>query len=344
MTRRHRLGIPTLIALGAVVAFATGCGSSDIATPGPSTGDGSDSDRCPSPDVARLPPVSLPSEAAREGARQALLQGDADRARQYGQAHPDAFNDVWFDYRDGEWILVVGFKSAVDEHRAALLALLEHPDSVVVCRTSSSAADQMKILADIRALPNDDGQISSYGARVDRIFVNVRADLESLAKQLYEKYAPAIDITVGARPYPPGAASTDGFPCPELAPAATPTGVRVTVEPSSVAFTSGANSKATVRIRNSSTAAVAGSRGLFSVVRPGTRTVVGMYVGARDLVLRTFDVGPGGESSFEDTYGTAPCGPGDRYTLPKGTYELLATVDINGIGTVVSEPARIDLR
>ena len=97
-------------------------------------------------------------------------------------------------------------------------------------------------------------------------------------------------------------------------------------------------------MRNSSTAAVAGSRGSFFVVRPGSRTVVGTYVGAQDLVLRTFDVGPGGESSFEDIYGTAPCGPGDQYTLPKGTYELLATVDINGIGTVVSEPARIDLR
>jgi hypothetical protein len=269
--------------------------------------------------------------------------GDAGRARQYGQAHPDTFNNVWFDYRDEQWILTVGFNSGVDEHRAALRALVEHPDRLLVCRTATSNADHERILAELRALPNNDGQLSSYGIDVDRIHVSLRADQEKLAKELNDKYSPSIDIKLGARPYPPGASGAVDTACPALDAVAAPNGLRITVEPASSSFASGANSKASVLIRNESTTDYAGSQGSIVVVQRGTRKVVGLYVGARDAMLRGFSVAAGATGTYADTYGTAPCGPGDGYTLAKGTYEIVATLNITGVGTVFSEPARIDL-
>jgi hypothetical protein len=294
-------------------------------------------------DISRLPQVRLPSDASREGARQQELMGDAGRVRQYGQAHLDSFNNVWFDYRDEQWFLAVGFKGGVDEHRAALRALVEHPDRLLVCRTATSSADRERVLAELRALNNDDGQLSSYGVDVDRVHVSVRADLEKLAKELYDRYSPSIDIKLGARPYPPGASGAVDTPCPALDAVAVPNGLRITVEPASSSVASGANSKASVLIQNGSTTDYAGSQGSIVVVQRGTRTVVGMYVGSRDAMLRTFNAAAGGTGTYADTYGTAPCGPGDGYTLAKGTYEIVATLTITGVGTVLSEPARIEL-
>ena len=269
--------------------------------------------------------------------------GDAGRARQYGLARPETFNNVWFDYRDERWILTVGFKSDVGEHRAALRALVEHPDRLLVCRTATSSADRDRVLAELRAISNNDGLLNSFGVDVDRIYVDVRADQEKLAKQLYDKYSPSIDIKLGARPYPPGASGEVATPCPALDALGAPNRLRITVEPASSSVASGANSKASVLIQNGSTTGYAGSQGSIVVVQRGTRTVVGMYVGARDAMLRTFNAAAGGTGTYADTYGTAPCGPGDGYTLAKGTYEIVATLNITGVGTVFSEPARIDL-
>jgi hypothetical protein len=343
----HRVGCGGLLVLAAAL-LAAGCGSSDVTTNAGSSAAPADPDQCLPMDLSRLPQVRSPSDASREGGRQQELMGDAGRARQYGQAHPDTFNNVWFDYRDEQWFLAVGFKSGVDEHRAALRALVEHPDRLLVCRTATSSADGERILSELRALPNDDGQLSSFGVSVDRIFVNLRADQEKLAKELYDKYSPSIDITLGVRPYPPrpyepGAPGSVDIACPALDVVAAPNGVRITVEPASSSFASGANSKASVVIQNGSTTDYAGSQGFIVVVQPGTRTVVGTYAGPRELVLRGFNAAAGGTGTYADTYGTAPCGPGDGYTLPKGTYEIVATLNITGVGTVVSEPARIEL-
>ena len=105
----YRVGYGGMVVLAAAW-LAAGCGSSeDITASGPgttrdlptatttpmTTASPAPGDLCPAPDVARSPSVHSPTDAQREGARQDVLRNDADRARLYGQAHPDAFNQVW---------------------------------------------------------------------------------------------------------------------------------------------------------------------------------------------------------------------------------------------------------
>jgi hypothetical protein len=346
---RQRLGwraLPLLV----VVVVASACGSSDIVTTAPTSPTapaapgGNGADLCPAPDLSHVPTMTIGAGGLPDPSSQEPLLADADVVRRYGDAHPDEFNEVWFDYRNGAWMLVVGFKSGVAEHRAALLGQLEHPDRVLVCRSPLSSTDRQRIMAELQALAGADGRLTSLGFSAQGIVVTVRADQESLAKQLYDKYGPAIDIKVGARPYPPGASGTVDQPCIALPSLAPPPGVTVTVEPASASLVSGTSAKVTVRIRNSSTRVYTGSQGTIAVVRPGTHTVVGLDVGARDMMLRVFRADAGGEGTIDDTFGTAPCGPGDGYTLPKGTYEVIATVGIDGVGQVISAPTRIELR
>ena len=334
--------LPLLVVDFVVVASA--CGSSENATTAPTAPGGSSADLCPTPDYSQAPSVTIGAGGLSDSSGQEPLLADADVARRYGEAHPDEFDEVWFDYRNGGWMLVVGFKSGVAEHRAALLGQLEHPDRALVCRSPLSSTDRQRIMAELQALPNEDSRITAFGIGIERVFVDVRADQESLAKQLYDKYGPAIDIKVGVRPYPPGASGTVDEPCNALPSLAPPPGVNVTVEPASASLVSGTSAKVTVRIHNSSTTAYSGHEGSIAVVRPGTHTVVGLDVGGRDMMLRTFRADAGGEGTMDDTFGTAPCGPGDGYTLPKGTYEVIATVGIDGVGQVISAPTRIELR
>ena len=283
----------------------------------------------------------MPENATREGSRQEELLGDVDRVRQYGQAIPDAFGDVWFDYRDDRWILTAGFKTGVQEHRAALVARVEHPDRLVVCRSALSSADRLRIVTELTALADD--VFASFSAGSDRISISLRADQEMLAKELYDKYRPLIDITVGLFAYPAASSGTVDAMCPSIDAVAAPRGLRITAEPATAKFTSGTGPKTTVRIRNSSTTRYTGSQGMIYLVRPGTRTVVGVHAGARDAMLRTFDAAPGDERSYEDVFGTAPCAWNGAYTLPKGDYEVLTTVNVDGIGMVVGEPVRVEL-
>jgi hypothetical protein len=328
---RYTFGVWCVLA---VAIGAGACGDADTSDAG---------DQCPMVDPARLPAVNPPEEAARQGARQQELMGDAERIRQYGQAVPESFNDVWFDYRDDRWILVAGFKDRVGEHRAVLVDRVEHPDRLLVCRTAWSATDRLRITAELNALASGGDVFSSFSVGIERTTVLLRADQEALAKELYDKYRPTIDVTIGFFPYPPEKAASAAVTCPTIDAAAAPSGLRITAEPATTSFTSGTGPKTTVRIRNSSTTRYTGSQGNNYLVRAGTRTVVGTFSGGRDMMLRTFDVAPGGEGSFDDVFGTAPCSWAGNYTLPKGAYDVLPTVNVTGIGLVYGEATRVEL-
>ncbi len=141
------------------------------------------------------------------GERQTLLWADAATVTRYGAGHPEVWGGAWMD---DDARLQVGL-TVLDPHAAQVAALLEHPDDVDIVAVARTTAEVEAVWVDIRAVmaeqrsarrPGQRSLFSVAGIRGRRVHVQLHPTGEALARQLHTRHGDAVDLHVGALPYP----------------------------------------------------------------------------------------------------------------------------------------------
>lgn len=268
------------------------------------------------------------------------LQEDVRVAATYWRAHIDDW--VGFRFSDGAPTNVeVAFWRNVGRHRAALKKRVPHPDQLVVVKSKYSATQLSRIADEIGKQFGVDNGFYTLGAEFDYVHVGLRADQLPRAETLKKRYGDAVNIQVGARPYPLPHQLTNV--CPKLPGGAVIPGLSVaTLAPNSV----GAGNDGTTKfvLKNTSRTPIheLGSGAFGYVVTPGTRDVVatGPFGGVTAQAIG-IDLNPGQQRDLTASFGTATCRPTRRYALAPGTYALI--VVFHGAGGKVAYAAEVPL-
>jgi hypothetical protein len=257
---------------------------------------------------------------------QQRISGDVDLAVQYGADHPDEFASA--RYENGPRVrLVVGFTTHIEEHCAAIRAILEYPDEFEIIRQSATEGQLMAAMDDIIGMVDRSFQSVGLGAGV--IHVNLRADGEDLAAGVFEKYGDLVEITVGLLPYPdrfagPVQCGTDGLNVSD-AP------LDLEAELNTGVIKPGADFRGQVKITN--TAAVpfdfqSGPTQTAAVYLPGADVPVGFFTRGLDSIGYGATIAPGESITLDVVGGTASCDPALGWALPPGSYEVRVHVEV----------------
>jgi hypothetical protein len=147
-----------------------------------------------------------------------------------------------------------------------------------------------------------------------------------------------------SRSSPTATASTYAAPsrlCAAVPTVPTRAAMAVTVTLTDAVIVAGADTDATVTVRNDGPACVEFDTGGLQgvVVRRGTRDVVGVSTMAVAAYAEDAVLEPGASRQFPAAVGTAACDPHVGHTPPPGDYEIIVTV---GTG-LQSEPAPLTL-
>lgn len=323
-----RLGL--LVAV-LVVAACTGGPQPPSAGPGsPSTIDSSPSGLgdCPNyVDVVETGPDPTDfSEAGPLARDQARLSGDVEAIHRYGSAHPDEFTSVRFE--NGPWVrLVIGFTGHIQEHCAALRAMLEFPAEFQIVRLPKTATELLQVQQAIVALAGP--HLRSAGSGPETIDVQLRADGVSIAEQIHATYGELVKIQVGFLPYP-DRTSADIDCSAILKDIVTDTPLRATARLETARVVTGADFGGTVTVTNGGADVVefeSGDPMTAVIYRRGTDQVVGAYEGGIGGVGTGGTLQPGGTLDIGVLGGTASCDPSLGYALPPGLYDVRVPVE-----------------
>ena len=251
----------------------------------------------------------------------------------YVSAHAAEGGAPWLDWVNDRPRLVIGFTSNVAEHRSDLVPLLTDPDRVFVCKIAHSQAEVSRVAAEIQqAQTSSAGGFLGVGAGVDGVTVQLRADSESVAKDLVARYGDIVSIMLGNLPYPASADATSGATGACTADVTGPTdlnGLRADLSFPNPTVHSGQDIDGTITVTNTGSAPAtfqSGSPLVGLIVQPGTTNVVASYTGGIAGVGVGGTLAPGESSEIQVLVGTASCEPSVGYTLPPGQYEVLVPV------------------
>jgi hypothetical protein len=154
---------------------------------------------------------------------------------------------------------------------------------------------------------------------------------EAEAAGLYRRFGDLVRLTVGALPYPPGAAGSRPVPSPgQAAELLGPEEAKAELDGPAV-VRSGHTLRHGLLVRNRSGAELAvatSGQVIAEVVDPGGGEVVGGFSGVQRLPLVTFRVPPGGTERIPLLIGTASFTPRLGYTVPAGEWGVQATLDL----------------
>ena len=295
--------------------------------------------RPPDPNVA--PIASLPasdvtepcpeSDASSDGGQDMVsessrLEPMLGQVLAYGGEHPDQFGSYGLVWHDGDDASVfVSFSSNVPEHRAALEAMVEHPDELIVCQVAVSGEVAQAVEATlVKELEGRFLSISHGGGAVE---VVLAANEEVLAGDLLSRYGDAIDVTVGALAYPledaeavcedpPVGTNLAGLRVEVAAPVGPMSAAGVTPLQLTVVLTNDGESP----IQFGSGTAIGTILDTSGDVVSSLSTVAIAEVGIG------VDLGPGESMELPLVVSTASCDPQLGYALPPGDYELVAAV------------------
>ena len=257
---------------------------------------------------------------------QGRLQGDVEAMQAYGSAHPDEFTAVRFE--NAPWVrLVVGFTGHIQEHCAALRAILEYPNDFQIIRQPRTGTELEQIQQAIVALAGQ--HLRSVGIGAETIDVQLRADGLSIAEQIHATYGDLLTIYVGFLPYPDPASA--GVDCSAiLKDIVTDTPLRVTARLETARVVTGQDFRGTVTVTNTGADVVefeSGDPMTAVVYRRGSNQVVGAYEGGISGVGAGGTLQPGGTLDIGVLGGTASCDPTLGYALPPGLYDVRVRVD-----------------
>lgn len=271
------------------------------------------------------------------------LRGDIDLVRNYGEAHPDAWVDLWVENEPAVRIVTVFAGNDVDEHEATLRSLVAHPDKLEVHHSNLYPRAYLEgIAAEVRemATSTERGSFRSWGIGHGKLNVVVRASRPDLAQRLFDSYGDAVRLRVGFLSYPdPMTMDTDvsqrSAPEP-VRPPLLPVGeVQVSVD-DGLKVRSGEDLRSTLHVNNigpNEIVVLTNGAVTARIVDPQTEASVGGYEFAQTLMGIQFRIPPQDSVDVPLLVGTASTNPLLGYCVPSGhwTIEVLVTLEDRGI-------------
>ena len=258
---------------------------------------------------------------------QQRISGDVDLAVQYGADHPAEFASV--RYENGPRVrLVIGFTAHVEEHCAALRAILEFPDEFEIIRQPATEARLEEIQQEIIDLTP--GQVLGVGIGAGTIDVQLRADGEAMAAEIQARYGDLVSIQVGLLPYPDPFAGDLGCGVFSPHPIVEDSPFMVTLRLDIDEVRSGADFRATATVTNTGPEAVMLETGqpLTAIIfGRGSDQLVGGFAGGVGGTGFGGNLAPGDGLDIDVLGSTASCEPALGYALPPGAYDIRVAVD-----------------
>ena len=148
---------------------------------------------------------------------------------------------------------------------------------------------------------------------------------QAAAAEAHDRWGEQVCLTVGGRPYPPGA-WTDRVTCPSADLATGPTSMTATFTPDAGAVEPGGGGVGTLVVTNGGPDEVVAGGGpdYGLVVTPGTRQVVGHVTGfSQPDVLEMHRFAPAERKEYRVGFATSSCRAGTPYGLAPGTYGVI---------------------
>jgi hypothetical protein len=256
---------------------------------------------------------------------QQRISGDVDLAIDYGADHRDEFASV--RYENGPRVrMVIGFTAHIEEHCAALRAILEYPDEFEIIRQPATELRLEQIQEALAARYRE--LMRSVGRGAGVIHLALRADGQDAAAEVLAEYGELVEITVGLLPYPD---RFGGDPVcePLVGPIARDSQLVAVAHLGAGSVRSGLDFRGTVTVRNTGADAFdfqSGPRHAAVVFKPGSESPSGFYTGGMDAVGFGKRLAPGESVDLELVGGTASCDPVLGYALPPGQYEVRVPV------------------
>jgi hypothetical protein len=280
------------------------------------------------------------------------LRGDIQLVRNYGEAHPDAWVDLWFENEPSVHIVALFVGDDVDEHESALRTLLDHPESLVVRRSerySRTYLEDVKSEVQRLATTTEKGAFTSWGIGRGRLNVSVRSGRQDLAQQLLESFGDAVELRVGFLRYPDPALSDTDSPrrsTPVLEQLLLlPPEVTVSID-DGLEVRSGEHLRSTLHVANDGSDEITimtNGNITARIVDPKTGDVVGAYEFAQTAMGRPFRVPPHGSVDVPLLVGSASTKARLGYSVPPGHWSIDVSLNLVGRGTFRSPLLSIDV-
>jgi hypothetical protein len=261
---------------------------------------------------------------------QSALRGDYELIIRYGEEHPGAWAGAWF-HNEPAVRIVAAFSGDAARHDAALRPRLRYPDRLVVERRPYLLSDLRRVREEIeRALQQRAAQtgrwiLTSIGEGRGAVLVGLRADQENLASELAARYGSAVELRVGAFPFPDRGR---GQPRPPVRPTLaerTFEGLEMRVEVDQEVLAAGDDGHGRLVLRNSGSERIGplgSGQPLTGSLLNASLEAVGGYSGMIAGTGLIVDLAPGRSASIPVLYGTASTRADLGYVVPPGTYWL----------------------
>jgi hypothetical protein len=279
------------------------------------------------------------------------LRGDIELVRNYGEAHPDVWVDLWIENEPSVRIVTAFVGEDVDAHEAALRHLVDHPDQLDVRSNlySRTYLEGIKNEVHEMATTTEQGSFSSWGIGRGRLNVVVRASRQDLAQRLADTYGDALTLRVGFFSYPdPTMRDADlprrRAPVPERTPLL-PQAIRVSVDVG-LEVRSGEHLRSVLHVFNDgSTEIVVMTNGAVTarIVDPQTEAGVGAYEFAQTAVGIPFLIPPQGSVDVPLLVGTASTNSLLGYCVPPGRWSIEVSLNVKDRGPFRSPLLPIDV-
>jgi hypothetical protein len=271
---------------------------------------------------------------------QSKLRNDVDIVRAYGETRPDEWADFFFDNDPTVRIVTLFAGPNAEVHERALRGLVSYPDQLEVRRSKFSRYELEEILQKVRHLSRSSpGVFLSTGITRGGVCVQLAADQEELAEAFLAKHQDAVELKVGAFPYPmPEQASPLLTYRPaqyqSAVPLITSEGLDVTIANDLVVETGRTGRGFLVFTNVGSGDVVLDTNGWITgkVVDPATGEVVGGDVGMQTMPLVQYSITPGETVSIPLLVGTASFRRDLGYAIPPGEWEINAVVKVHNVG------------
>ena len=270
------------------------------------------------------------------------LRGDIDVVRSYGEAHPDAWVDLWIGNEPSVRIVALFAGNDVDEHEATLRGLVTHPGQLEVHRSDRYARAYLdSIAAEVRRMATitDRGSFRSWGIGAGKLNIVVRASRRDLAQRLLDAYGDAVKLRVGFLSYPDptmidAQAPRHRQPAPEQPPLLAAEEFQVSVD-EGLAVQSGGHLGTVLHVHNvGAQEIVVLTNGAVTagIVDPRTGKVVGGYEFVQTAIGVAFRVPPGAVVDIPLLVGTASTDPILGYCVPPGRWAIEVSLNLQDRG------------
>jgi len=258
------------------------------------------------------------------------LRDDIAVAREYGGRHPADWAGVWFE-NEPTVRVAVAFCANVASHEAALRQLVSYPERLEVRSLPHSVLELQGVRAEVDeiARTSPTGAFKSWGNRIGRVNIMLRADQEPLAAELRQRFGDMVDIRLGFLTFP-----RRGFEFPggrrRLMSASSPLPIldpdRATVAvPEGLEVASGADLLTELYVHNvgpEELVILTGGQVMARVIDPTTGDAVGGFTGAQAAMLVSFRIAPGDRFSIPLLVGTGSTNPELGYAVPPGSWSI----------------------